>query len=262
MKISGELPSDEKEKGLKWGETVESYFKAEDITNEEINFPAIMRGVGEIERQVILEYGCGNGRFTRKIEEMGAGKVIGVDKEQSMIDLAKNADPQSQIEYYVNPDNTLFFLKDNSIDKVIANLVFMMCPTKEEMHQSFREIYRVLKKNGTFVYLVTHPAFIERGAFDYRNEFDGSFDYFQEEKPYRFILKDSRGQEIDEKFYDYHYTIATYLNMAIQSGFTITSIEEITYDNLKVVKTYKIAQEFQTFPQSIVIIAKKLKVEK
>ena len=251
-----------KKEGSKWGETVESYFEAEDITNEEVNFPAIVRGLDGIEGQVILDYGCGNGRFSRKIEEMGATRVIGVDKEQSMIDLTKVADSESKVEYYANPDNTLFFLEDESVDKVMANLVFMMCPTKQEMQQSFREIYRVLKKDGTFVYLITHPAFIERAALDYRNEFDGSFDYFKEEKPYRFILKDAHGKEIDEKFYDYHYTLTTYLNMAMQSGFVVTGVEEITYSDPRVIEKYQITKELQTFPQSIMITGKKLKVEK
>lgn len=251
----------EEEKGSKWGETVESYFKAADITNEAINFPAIVRGIGEIEGQTVLDYGCGNGRFTRKVEKMGAAKVIGVDKAPSMIELAKHSDPNSRVEYHANPDNTLAFLPDNSIDKVMANLVFMMSPKKEDMQQAFREIHRVLKEDGTFVYLVTHSAFIERGAPDYRNEFDGPFDYFAEEKPYKFILKDSQGTEIDENFYDYHYTIATYLNTAIQSGFAITGVEEVTYDDPAVVEKYKIPNEFQKFPQSMMVVLKKSKVE-
>lgn len=253
--------SDDEGRDAKWNETVESYFEAADITNEAINFPAIVRGMGEVEGRTILDYGCGNGRFARKIEQMGATKVIGVDKAPSMIDLARAADPDSRVEYQANPDNTLSFLPDGSIDKAMANLVFMMSPTKGEMQQAFREIHRVLKEDGTFVYLITHPAFIERGAPDYRNEFDGPFDYFAEEKPYKFILKDSKGKEIDEDFYDYHYTLATYLNTAIQSGFTITGVEEVAYDDPAVVKKYKIPAEFQKFPQSFMVALKKSKVE-
>lgn len=243
----------------KWGETAESYFKAADITNEEINFPAIVRGIGEIEGQIILDYGCGNGRFSRKIEQMRAKKVIGVDKEQSMIDLARKTDFDSRVEYHKNSDSSLSFLEDNSVDKVMANLVFMMSPTKEDMRQAFGEIYRVLKKNGVFVYLVTHSAFIEKDAPDYRNKFDEPFDYFAEEKPYRFILLDSEGKEIDEEFYDYHYTLATYLNIAIQSRFTITSVEEVAYNDPDIIEKHEIPKEFQKFPQSLMVVCKKFK---
>lgn len=242
----------------KWGETVESYLEAPDIMNEVVNFPAIIRGMGNIEGQTILDYGCGNGRFARKMEQMGSTKIIGVDKESSMTDLAKNANPNSSVEYYANPDNTLSFLPDNSVDKVMANLVFMMSPSKAEIQQAFKEIHRVLKDGGTFVYLVTHSAFIERGAPDYRNEFDGPFDYFKEEKPYRFILNDSQGKEIEEDFYDYHYTLATYLNMAIQSGFAITGVEELAYSDPDMVKKYNIPKEFTAFPQSLMVVVKKL----
>ncbi|MBI3458717.1 class I SAM-dependent methyltransferase [Candidatus Azambacteria bacterium] len=246
----------------RWGETVGSYFEAADITNEEINFPAIVRGIGDIEGQTILDYGCGNGRFSRKIELMKAKRVIGVDREQSMIDLARKSNPDSQIEYHVNLEGTMAFLEDNSVDKVMANLVFMMSPTKEDMSQAFREVQRVLKENGIFVYLVTHSAFIEKGAPDYRNQFDEPFDYFAEEKPYRFILLDSQGKEINEKFYDYHYTLATYLNMAIQSGFTIVGVEEVGYNDSNVAERHKISQEFQKFPQSFMVVSKKLNASK
>lgn len=241
----------------KWGETVEKYFEAADITNEEVNFPAIVKSIGEIEGQTILDYGCGNGRFARKIEQMKAKKIIGVDKEQSMIDLAQKSNPDSQIEYHANPDNSLSFLPEDSVDKVMANLVFMMSPTKQEMKQAFQEIQRVLKKDGLFVYLVTHSAFIERGAPDYKNEFGEPFNYFAEEKPYQFILMDSKGQEINEKFYDYHYTLSTYINMAIESGFTIVSVEEVGYSDPDVANKNNVPQEFRRFPQSFIVTAKK-----
>lgn len=246
-----------KNKCKKWGETVGSYFQAADITNEIVNFPAIVRGLGDVKGKIILDYGCGNGRFSKKIEEMGAKKVIGVDRESSMIDLARKANTSSHIEYRANPDNTLSFLPNSSVDKVMANLVFMMSPTKKDMQKAFGEIYRIIKKGGTFVYLITHPAFIERGAPDYRNEFDGPFNYFAEGKPYKFILNDLQGKEIKEDFYDYHYTLATYFNMTIRSGFIVTKVEELAYDNTTVVNKYKIAKEFQKSPQSLMVVLEK-----
>jgi len=38
-----------------------------------------------------------------------------------MVDLARVADPDSRVEYQANPDNTLSFLPDGSIDKAMAN---------------------------------------------------------------------------------------------------------------------------------------------
>lgn len=240
----------------KWNETVERYFEAAGMTNEEINFPAIMRGLGDVQGLTVLDYGCGNGRFSRLLETLGAAKVIGVDISPTMIDLANTADSNSQVEYHVNPDNTLSFLPDGSVDKVMANLVFMMSPSRKDMQQSFREIHRVLKDGGIFVFLVTHSAFIERGAYDYRNEFDGPFNYFVEEKPYKFILINTQGEEIDEDFYDYHYTLATYLNTTIQAGFAISSVEEVSYPD-DVATKLQISPEFQMFPQALAVVGRK-----
>lgn len=246
-------------KGKKWGKTIEKYFQASDVTNEVINFPALIRTLGNIRNKIILDFGCGNGRFSSQLAKMGAQKVIGIDKENSMIHLARKINPSARIEYYTNPGNKLAFLNNNSIDIVVANLVFMMSSRKEFIHRAFKEIFRVMKPNGLFVYLITHPSFIERGAPDYRNQFDNTFDYFDEGQPYRFILFDHRGKEIDEEFYDYHYTISTYLNMAVKNNFTIIGVKEVGWNNPSQAKKYKIQKKFQTFPQSLIIAAKKLR---
>lgn len=240
----------------KWDQTTSSYFEAEDVTNEQANFPALMRVVGNITGKVVLDFGCGNGRFTNRLESLKAEKVIGVDISPSMIDLAKQEDSNSHVEYHANPDNSLSFLADNSIDVVMANLVFMMSPSKEEVSKAMKEIHRVLKPGGTFAFLITHPAFIERGAHDYRNEFDEPFNYRVEGKPYKFILRKADGTEVDEDFYDYHYMLSTYLNTTIKSGFNLRHVEEVSYPE-EVAKKHGISQEFQTFPQAIIIKGEK-----
>ena len=242
---------------LEWSRTISSYFEAEDVTNEQINFPALMHAVGDVTGKIVLDFGCGNGRFTSRLEPLGAAKVIGVDISPSMIDLAKQVNPNSHVEYHANPDNSLSFLANDSVDVVMANLVFMMLPSREEVAKAMKEIHRVLKPGGSFAYLITHPAFIERGAHDYRNEFDGPFNYTVEGKPYKFILRKADGTEIDEDFYDYHYMLSTYLNTTINSGFNLCHVEEVSYSD-EVIKKYGISKEFQTFPQAIVIKGEKV----
>ena len=118
----------------KWNHTTSSYFEAEDVTNDQVDFPALMHVVGDIAGKVVLDFGCGNGRFTSRLESLGAAKVIGVDISPSMIDLAKQRDSNSHVEYHVNPDNSLSFLGNNSVDVVMANLVFMMSPSREGVY--------------------------------------------------------------------------------------------------------------------------------
>lgn len=251
------LPASHIDTRSKWDRTTSSYFEAEDVTNEQTNFPALMRVVGDITGKAVLDFGCGNGRFTSRLKSLGAKKVIGVDISPSMINLAKQGDLNSHVEYHANPDNSLSFLANNSVDVVMANLVFMMSPSREEIAKAMKEIHRVLKQGGTFAYLITHPAFIERGAHDYRNEFNGSFNYTVEGKPYKFILRKADGTEVDEDFYDYHYMLSTYLNTTINSGFSLFHIEEVSYPD-EIIKKYGISKEFQSFPQAIIIKGKKI----
>ena len=73
---------------------------------------------------------------------------------------------------------------------------------------------------------------------------------------------DSKGQEINEKFYDYHYTLSTYINMAIESGFTIVSVEEVGYSDPDVANRNNVPQEFRRFPQSFIVTTKKSETSK
>ncbi len=235
-----------------WDRSVSAYISSEDIYNEEINHAAITRYLGDIQGKTILDYGCGYGIFARNLKKKGAGQVIATDTSSSMIQLAKAADVSVPVQYYYMPENNLSFLGNATVDKVTANLVFMMIPTAQEIAASMQEIHRVLRPGGIFVYLITHPCFIQRGGYNYYNVFKQDFHYMQEGASYRFILRDVDGQDVDGEFFDYHHTLTTYLNVTLQVGFQLTAFEELAYPD-KVIKKYGVSKAFQTFPQALVV---------
>lgn len=239
-----------------WDAGVGSYTELPDVSNVEIIFPAIMEQLGNVKGKRILDYGCGDGRLSRKMAESGAG-VVGVDTSPSMIKVAQKKTKQKDVSYLHMQENNLQFLSNGSFDVVVANLVFMMIQSKEEIEQSMKEMHRVLKKDGRIIYSLTHPCFVDRGAHDYKNIFpDGKFNYMKEEYPYKFVLQDAQGKEVDENFYDYHHRLSTYLNETIQSGFTIQHVEELSYPDA-VVKRHDISSKYSIFPQSLIVVAKK-----
>lgn len=240
-----------------WNNVVPDYLNANNWESINILFPAFTRCMGDLAGKVVLDYGCGDGRYARMLAAQGAGQVIGVDMSHNMIAAAIAADPDSSVQYYELPDNRLTPLSDRSVDIVAANMVFMMSPSKADLAQSFAEIHRVLKPGGTFVYCITHPAFVDKDAYDCRRAFEGDgFQYLKEGYRYRFILKDDDGAMIDGGFYDYHYTLTTYLQTTIDTGFTLRSFEEMRYPD-EFVTRYAIAEEFRRYPQSIMIAWRK-----
>ena len=161
------------------------------------------------------------------------------------------------MEYHQTARNTLAFLPDASIDKAVANYVLMMAPSKAELAHSLREIARVLKPGGDFVYAITHPAFVGRAAVDYRNEFgERGFDYREEERRYRFIGRTPDGREVETEWYDYHYTLATYLNTTIDAGFSLRHLDEVAYPE-EVVRRYAIPRWFRTVPHALVVTTRR-----
>lgn len=244
-----------------WDQAVRDYLTAHDGESIDVIFPAFTRYIGDLTGTVVVDYGCGDGRYARLLEALGAAQVIGVDMSPTMIAAAIAADPSSTVQYYAVPDNQLTPLGDRSVDTVVANMVFMMSPSKADLVQSFSEIHRVLKPEGRLIYCITHPAFIDKDAYDCRRVFDDAgFQYLQEGYRYRFILKDDRGEDVDGGFFDYHYTLTTYIQTTIDAGFTLRAFEELRYPDEVVVK-HGIAKEFLDVPHSIMVVARKTLAE-
>ncbi len=240
-----------------WDSAVHNYLNADDSETIDLIFPAFTRAMGDLAGKVVLDYGCGDGTYTRILAGMGAHRVIGVDMSGTMIATARANDPESRVQYDEVPDNRLTALSDRSVDIVTANMVFMMSPSKSDMAQSFAEIHRVLQPGGLFIYCITHPAFIDKEAHDCRREFDSEgFQYLREGYRYRFILKGRQGEYIDGGFYDYHYTLTTYLQTTIDIGFTLRSFDEVRYPD-EIVKKYAIPDEFLRYPQAITLVWRK-----
>ncbi|HBO16424.1 MAG: Transcriptional regulator, ArsR family [Candidatus Moranbacteria bacterium GW2011_GWE2_35_2-] len=106
--------------------------------------------MGEIkEGDIILDLGSGAGfdcfLASKKVGE--TGRVIGVDMTEEMIAKAEeNAEKYGykNVEFKLGEIENLP-IEDNSIDVAISNCVINLVPDKEK---AFREIYRVLKKDG------------------------------------------------------------------------------------------------------------------
>ncbi|MCX6811119.1 MAG: arsenite methyltransferase [Candidatus Berkelbacteria bacterium] len=111
-------------------------------------------GMGEIkEGEVVLDLGSGAGFdcFLAAQKTGKAGKVIGIDITQEMVDVAKvNAKKYNykNVEFR-HGDIEKLPVDDNSIDVVISNCVINLAPDKPKV---FSEVYRVLKTGGR-VYL-------------------------------------------------------------------------------------------------------------
>jgi len=98
----------------------------------------------------ILDFGCGNGRYTFNIAELGANEVVGIDVSPAMIEIANRELKNREIEkvIFLEADGNNLPFGDNSFDIVFSNFVFHHF---ENTLKPLQEIFRVLNKNGYFI---------------------------------------------------------------------------------------------------------------
>lgn len=105
----------------------------------------------------VLDIGSGDGSDLLKLQEKGA-EVYGIDASEEMIKLAQEKNPKGNFQlglFDLIPYEGEFF------DIVISKYAIQ---TSEEIEPIFKEVSRVLKSGGIFIYLVVHPfrQFIEK----------------------------------------------------------------------------------------------------
>jgi malonyl-CoA O-methyltransferase len=125
--------------------------------------PLVDGFIGEVAGLEVLDVGCGTGRHALRLAARGA-RVTGVDFSRGMLAKAKaKADARGELKLtFVEHDVTksLPFV-DGSFDRVLSALVVDHI---RDLGAFFRELGRVVKKSGTVVVTVMHPAMMLRGV--------------------------------------------------------------------------------------------------
>ncbi len=99
-----------------------------------------------------LDFGCGTGRSTRFLRELGFD-TVGVDIAEHMLAQARERDAQG--EYRLVPDGNLSELASGAYDLVSSVFTFDNIPTMEKKVALFQSLKHLLKDGGRIVSLVS-----------------------------------------------------------------------------------------------------------
>jgi len=103
---------------------------------------------------VALDFGCGAGRSTRFLQELGF-RTVGVDISEAMLALARERDPQG--EYVLVPDGDLSGLASRRFDLVLCAFTFDNIPDHAKRVALFEAMGSLLSPGGRVVNLVSAP---------------------------------------------------------------------------------------------------------
>lgn len=102
-----------------------------------------------------LDFGCGTGRSTRFLRDLGFS-VVGVDISTSMLRKARERDPTG--EYLRVPEGALPGVDREAFDLVFSTFTFDNIPTVESKLASLRALRDTLAPTGKMVNVVSSPA--------------------------------------------------------------------------------------------------------
>ena len=119
--------------------------------------PAVLDLCGSVTGSDILDLGCGEGYVARQLINKGPNSIIGVDISDEMILRAKAQNKYENVSFQTG-NATLLPFNDESFDLVVCVFLYNYVSTKE-MLESFKEVKRVLRSSGKFIFSVPHPFF-------------------------------------------------------------------------------------------------------
>lgn len=105
----------------------------------------------------ILEIGCGDGLFSRKLADKN-NDVVGIDVSKIAIDIAnKNKNSKLNIKYLCGDARKLNF-ENNHFDIVVSMDVVEHIPPQEIINH-FNEVNRVIKSGGYYLFWTPHKYY-------------------------------------------------------------------------------------------------------
>jgi SAM-dependent methyltransferase len=188
------------------------------VTLWELGYFPMLQSLSPVAGRSVLDYGCGTGTFSRFLNNQGAG-VTGVDVSENMIGIAKYYGPDD-ITYHRISSGDLGFLNDGSFDFVVSNFVLCTIPSRIEIKRILREISRVLRNNGRFIFMNSNWDKSNGKEFiSFKLQYS---DKLVSGQGIKAIIKTDPPIVLD----DYYWSTRDYLQMLEESGLMVREIRE------------------------------------
>lgn len=213
-----------------WQSAVNWYSQIMGETGDELNRyiirPTLLKMLGQLKGQVLLDVGCGSGYLTFELAQT-AKKVVGVDFSADFINLCRTKyENQRNLSFEVYDATTKMEFDDQSFNIVLSKMVLQYI---KDISIFAQESARVVKNNGKIVVVVDHPFhrqfyFAQSLAGRTGFSFDGLKGYFSRELQTKTKIT-ADGKKIPLTWYP--KTIADYIQPFIKAGLKLSDVKEV-----------------------------------
>lgn len=201
-----------------WQNLALDYKNYNPITDERLGYLPILDLLKDkIKNAIILDYGCGYGKFIRRLKKYNPKRIFGLDTSADAIMLAKEIG-FGGVGYHHIKSGDISLIEDNSLDIVFVNFVLCCIESSCEIELILSEIYKKLKVGGEIIVLEPHPDSI---GYKYVS--------MERQKPCRLVSGTKIKVELSgmkHTFYDYWRPLDEYKNLLENTGFKIDAIKE------------------------------------
>lgn len=200
-----------------------------DVSRDRVHGPALLRAIGPVRGMQVLDLGCGQGRFTRRLARRGA-LVTGIDWSARMIESAQDherREPLGIVYRRMNAEEVAQTWSRPAFERVVACMSLMDMPNTPAV---VRAVHRVLRAKGRFVFSVSHP--LNTSAVRWEHPRAGTRDrgamlirgYFDEgPRITRWTMKRLKRPFATPSW---HRTFESWFSLLHRSGFEIRSLTE------------------------------------
>jgi ubiquinone/menaquinone biosynthesis C-methylase UbiE len=196
-------------------EKYHDFIEKEAFYNIYLEVPATLSMLGNVKGKQVLDLGCGTGKNTSLIKDMGAD-VSGIDISDKMVEVAKRE--FRDIDFRVG--TALKLPHGNAeFDAVVA---FLVMGHIKDWKKAFAEVFRVLKPGGIFVFSMNNLLWdvAERYKEDEWSIRVFKRSYFEEGE----MKAEWRG--FGEGPWFYHRTLESVINTILKAGFIFDGFKE------------------------------------
>ncbi len=164
--------------GTRWdNEVIANEFDSyDDILEQTLGYPFVYNWLPlySMNCKTLLDYGCGPGKISYFLADSYGKEIIALDESREMLAIATDKRAHKNIKYQLIENDSIHFLKENSVDAAILCFVLLNLSSEQRIIRILTEIHRVLKSNASCIILETNPdaigikfATFQSGKSDY-----------------------------------------------------------------------------------------------